>query len=234
MNPRSLKAEVWIVLGLTLGQSAIYALLSLYVKLTGAGLKKSTATLNASRSEQEWLDLTLQLLSIGFGLVPVALALYLLHGKSIGLDRARPLHDLGAGAVLAAVIGLPGLGLYHLGRELGITAEIVPNGLDAHWWTVPVLLLAAIGNALLEEVVGIGYLLTRLRQLAWGPWAAIAASAALRGAYHAYQGIGPVLGNMAMGAIFGWWFTKTNRVMPLVIAHFLIDAVAFVGYAYVI
>lgn len=226
-----LRAEVWIVLGLTLGQSAIYALLSLSIKLSGDGLRTSTATLNESRSDTEWLDLTLQLLGIGFALVPVALALYLLHGKPIGLDRNQPARDLGTGAVLAGVVGIPGLGLYFAGRALGITAEVVPSGLADHWWTVPVLLLAALQNALLEEVVGIGYLLTRLKQLAWGPGAAIAASAALRGTYHAYQGFGPVLGNMAMGALFGWWFTRTQRVLPLVLAHFLIDAVAFVGYA---
>lgn len=227
---RSLRAEIWIVLGLTLGQSAVYALLSLAIKMSGAGLRDSTATLNASRADSAWLDLTLQVLGIGFALVPVALALYLLN-RPIGLDRSRPVHDLGVGVVLAAVVGLPGLGLYAAGRALGITAEIVPSALADHWWIIPVLLLSALQNALLEEVVGVGYLLTRLRQLAWGPWAAIAASAALRGGYHAYQGIGPILGNFAMGLLFGWWFTRTRRVMPLVVAHTLIDAVAFVGYA---
>ena len=34
-----------------------------------------------------------------------------------------------------------------------------------------------------------------------------------------------------MGALFGWWFTRTNRVLPLVIAHSVIDIVSFVGYA---
>ena len=34
-----------------------------------------------------------------------------------------------------------------------------------------------------------------------------------------------------MGLLFGYLFTKTKRVMPLVIAHTLIDVFAFVGYA---
>jgi membrane protease YdiL (CAAX protease family) len=35
-----------------------------------------------------------------------------------------------------------------------------------------------------------------------------------------------------MGALFGWWFHRTGRVLPLVLAHALIDIVAFVGYAF--
>ena len=35
-----------------------------------------------------------------------------------------------------------------------------------------------------------------------------------------------------MGVIFGWIYTRTKRVMPLVVAHApLLDVVAFVGYA---
>lgn len=234
-----LRAEVWIVLGLSLGQSAIYAVVSLAAKLSAGPLSEQTATLNPSRSDRSYLDLTYQLLGIGFALVPVALALYLLSldrdtepiGSRLGMDRARPLADIVNGVGLAALIGLPGLGLYFLGRELGINATIVPSGLDAYWWTVPVLILAAIQNAVLEEVVIVGYLLTRLRQSGWGALVAIVTSAAIRGSYHLYQGFGAGVGNFIMGLIFGYWFHKRGRVLPLVIAHTLLDVVAFVGYA---
>lgn len=234
---RRLRAEVWIVLGLSLGQSAIYAIVSLLAKLADGGIASSTATLNASRSELAWLDLTLQLLGIVFALMPVALALYLLSldgqrpGRRLGFDGSRPVRDLAIGVGLAAVIGIPGLGVYALGRTLGITADIVLSPADAHWWTPVVLILAAVQNAVLEEVVVVGYLMTRLRQLRWGVPAAIAVSALLRGAYHLYQGFGQGAGNAIMGVVFGYWFHRTGRVMPLVIAHALLDIVAFVGYA---
>ena len=35
-----------------------------------------------------------------------------------------------------------------------------------------------------------------------------------------------------MGLIFGWWFQRTRRVLPLVVAHFLLDAFSFIGYVY--
>ena len=53
----------------------------------------------------------------------------------------------------------------------------------------------------------------------------------IRGSYHLYQGAGAFLGNAVMGLIFGYLYRRWGRVMPLLIAHFLIDAVTFVGYA---
>lgn len=227
---RRVRAEIWIVLGLSLGQSAVYAVLSLVVKLTNGGLRESTASLNSSRADQQWLDLTLQVLSIVFALVPVLLAIYLLAGRSIGLDRRSPGRDTAVGALLALVIGVPGLGLYFAGRALGVTAEIVTAPDTVYWWTVVILVAAALQNGLLEEVVVVGYLHERLRDLGWGTWPVIVTSALIRGSYHLYQGFGQALGNVVMGLVFGWWYQRTGRVMPLVIAHTLLDVVAFVGY----
>lgn len=241
---RALRAEVWIVLGLSLGQSAVYAVVSLVRKaLSDAGIGGSTATLNPTRDTNAWLDLLLNVLSIGFALVPVALALYLLAQDRrwdptlpgvrarLGLGADRPGHDLAWGALLAAVIGLPGLGVYFLGRELGVTADVVASDLSAHWWTVPVLVLSALQNSLLEEVVVVGYLFTRLRQLTWGPAAVVVVCALLRGSYHLYQGLGQGLGNVAMGLLLGWFYLRTGRLWPLIVAHTILDVVAFVGYA---
>jgi len=235
---RRISAEIWIVLGLSLGASAVYAVVSLIAKLTAGPLRQQTATLNASRSPREYLDLTYQLLGIGFGVVPVVLALYLLWtpGRTarsrIGLDLRRPGRDLAYGIGLSALVGLPGIALYLIGREVGLTATVVPSGLDAYWWVVPVLVLSALQNSLLEEVVVVGYLITRLGQLGWGIGAMVITSALVRGSYHLYQGIGPGLANALMGVIFGYCYHRTRRVMPLVVAHTILDIVAFVGYAY--
>jgi membrane protease YdiL (CAAX protease family) len=237
-SARRTRAEVWIVLGLSLGQSAVYAVVTLVAQLTRGPLRDATATLNASRSDRQWLDLTLQLLGIGFALVPVALALYLLSLdrdqpgplRRLGLDGSRPVRDLTWGALLALGVGLPGLGLYAIGRSLGVTAQVVPVPDSTYWWTIPVLVLAALENAALEEIVVVGYLMTRLRELRWGPWAVLVTSALLRGAYHLYQGFGQAAGNAAMGLVFGYWFQRTGRVLPLIVAHALLDTVTFVGY----
>jgi membrane protease YdiL (CAAX protease family) len=229
--------EIWIVLGLSLGQSAVYSIISLSAKLTaGKPLAQQQATLNASRSVRPYVDLAYQLASIFFAIVPVLLALWLLSegGRSairrLGMDLGRPWRDLGAGVVLAAVIGLPGLAFYAFGRWLGITAEVVPAALNDVWWAVPVLILSAVKNAVLEEVIAVGYLTTRLEELGWPAWARTMVSAVLRGSYHLYQGFGPFLGNAVMGVVFAEWFRRFGRVMPLIVAHTLLDVVAFVGY----
>jgi membrane protease YdiL (CAAX protease family) len=237
-TPRRLRAEVWIVLGLSLGQSGVYAVVNLLARLTaGTPLRDQATALNPSRSPRPYLDLTYQLLGLGFALVPVALALFLLSEPGrrattrIGLTLARPGRDLAVGAGLAALIGIPGLGVYALGRALGVTVEVQAATLDQHWWAVPVLVLAALKNALLEEVVATGYLVERLEQLGWRAPSVVAASALLRGSYHLYQGIGPGLANVAMGLVLTEYYRRRRRTMPLVVAHTLLDVVAFVGYA---
>jgi membrane protease YdiL (CAAX protease family) len=231
-------AEIWIVLGLSLGQSAVYAVISLLAALTQGPLSRATATLNTSQSARPYLDLTYQLVGIVFTLMPVVLALWLLAGdrphvpvaRRLGFEPRRPWGDLGVGVLLAAVIGVPGIALYLVGHALGINARVVPEALNQYWWTVPVLILQAVKNAVLEEVVVVGYLLTRLRQLGVAPWLATSISAVLRGSYHLYQGFGSFLGNAVMGVVFAEWFRRRGRLLPLIIAHTILDTVSFVGY----
>jgi membrane protease YdiL (CAAX protease family) len=77
----------------------------------------------------------------------------------------------------------------------------------------------------------VGFLLTRLRQLRFSPVAAVIVTSVLRGLYHLYQGFGAGLGNLVMGLVFGYVYVRTGRLWPLIVAHAVIDAVAFVGYA---
>jgi uncharacterized protein len=228
-----LGVEVVLVLLLSLGASAVYAVVSLIAKLTaGPPLSQQTATLNPSQSPRPYLDLTYQMLGIFFALIPVLLALYLLGQRrdQLGIDFRRPASDTGWGFALAAVIGIPGLLLVFVAAQLGLNAQIVPAALQPVWWAVPVLILKAFENAILEEVIVVGYLITRLRQLTSKVWLVIAISAVLRGSYHLYQGFGAFVGNAVMGVVFALFFLRYKRVMPLIIAHALLDIVAFVGY----
>jgi membrane protease YdiL (CAAX protease family) len=233
-----LRTEVLLVLGVSVGASAIWATLRIIERLTrDVPLSRQTAALNVARTpDRPWLDLMWQLTGIALALVPVLLALWLLNrhpgdGRHlIGLDLRRPRSDLAGGAILALVIGVPGLALYLAAYQLGVSVQIAPANLAPVWWAVPVLILAAAQNSLLEEVVGVGYLLTRLRELGWHAAAAVGVHAVLRGTYHLYQGLGGFIGNAVMGVVFALWFLRFKRVMPLVVAHTLLDVVSFVGY----
>jgi membrane protease YdiL (CAAX protease family) len=118
----------------------------------------------------------------------------------------------------------------YVAAKLGLNAQIVPAALQPVWWAIPVLIIAAIQNAVLEELIVVGYLITRLSSFGWRVAAIVAASAVLRGSYHLYQGFGAFVGNAIMGVVFALFFVKFKRVMPLIIAHSLLDIAAFVGY----
>lgn len=232
-----IKWEIFSVFAVSLGASALNALLHLIGSaLAPVPLAKQQATLVGPLAVNHWLDLSLQLAGVAEALAPVVLVLYLMarSGEApsvIGLDASEPGRDSARGAVLAAVIGGAGLGLYLTAYHLGVSLDVVPESLPAIWWRIPVLLLDSLQNGLLEEILVIGYLLLRLEQLGWSAGRAITLSALLRGCYHLYQGLGGFVGNAIMGAIFAALYKRWGRVMPLVVAHTLIDAVAFLGYA---
>lgn len=239
----TLVRETWLVLGVSLGASAIWSLLSILRTLNAGPIAQQTITMNSSRSTQAWLDFLHQFAGVALGVIPAFLALHLLardHPKPaifLGLQPekltvshlARP---LSIGMVLAVAIGVPGLGLYMAARHLGINAKIAASGLHPSWWAVLMLILAAIGHAVLEETIMLGYLFTRWRQAQWGWVRIIVLSAFIRATYHLYQGVGGFLGNFAMGLIFGWLYRRTRKLLPFVIAHALLDIAAFVGYTY--
>jgi membrane protease YdiL (CAAX protease family) len=235
-KPR-IRWEIVIVLAIGLGQSAVYSIVTLIDRSTREqSLSHQTATLNPTLSDREIFDLIYQLLDIGFSLVPVLLVCFLLwmparpHLSRLGIADARPVSDGIRGLALALIIGAGGIVIYLGAKALDLGVTVNPAGLDARWWTIPVLLLSALRAGLQEEVVVIGYLFARLRDLGWRNWQIIVGSALLRGSYHLYQGFGGFVGNLIMGLIFGWLYTRWGRVLPFVIAHFVIDAAIFVGY----
>ncbi|MEU7555461.1 type II CAAX endopeptidase family protein [Streptomyces sp. NPDC044571] len=234
-----LRAETLLVLALSLGASAVSALISFTGSLTKpGGLKDQAATLNGSYAPgRPWLDLAWQLFGIATALVPVLLVAHLLTREGapglrvLGLDRTRRAWDLGRGAVVAAGIGSAGLAFYLAARAGGFNLTVVPEALPDVWWKFPVLVLSAVQNSVVEEVIVLAYLLRRLDQLGWSPTGALVASSVLRGSYHLYQGIGGFLGNVVMGVVFVLAYRRWGRVGPLVVAHALLDIVAFGGYA---
>ena len=236
---RLIAIEIIVVLGLSFGRSAVSSILNLVNSLTRPEpLNQQTTSLNNSVTpDRPWLDLSYQLYYYIMPLAVTALALYLLHlaygqaRRNIGFDLARTGPDLVKGLAICVGIGIPGLGCYLLARQLGLNLTVAPANLTAVWWTIPVLIGSAAMAGISEEVVMLGYLLTRLRTLGWNPAWAILVSSMIRGSYHLYQGFGGFIGNLVMGTVFALLYLRWKRVMPFVVAHTLIDIFAFVGYS---
>jgi membrane protease YdiL (CAAX protease family) len=224
---RMLAEEILVVLSLSVLRPAAFAILSL--------LEAPIAGVIVAAADQS-TEFTRQVLGFVFALAPVFLVVHLVRRSGegvavIGLSRDRPAQDLARGAVLFVVVGLAGIGVYLAAVGLGVNRFVLPVPPLGHWWTIPALVLNAVDSGLVEEVVVLGYLVTRLRQLSWTPVQAIAASALLRGSYHLYQGWGGFVGNLAMGGLFGFLFLRWGRrTWPFVVAHVLLDIGAGVGF----
>jgi membrane protease YdiL (CAAX protease family) len=223
---RTLWEEIGVVLMLSLLASAVYAVIDL------ASAPVSGVYVAAGNQSAQFAK---QMAGFVFGLAPVYLVFHLVRRDGeglagIGMAWDRPRFDLTRGLGLFAVVGVAGIGVYFGAVALGVNRFVVPVPPMGHWWTVPALLLNSAEAALLEEVIVVGFLITRLRQLDWTPFAAIAASSLLRASYHLYQGWGGFLGNLAMGVLFATLFLRWRRTWPFVIAHFLLDVGAGIGF----
>ena len=176
--------EIIVVFAVSLGTSAVRSLVFLIGSLTAPkALSAQHVLINGSQAPgRPWFDLSLQLVSIATGVAPALLVFYLLarngeRPSSIGVDASEPGRDLLRGAGLAALIGGCGLGLYILAFKAGISLDIVAASLPNVWWRIPVLLLSALQDGILEEVLVVGYLLSRLRLLGVSPARAVAIAA---------------------------------------------------------
>jgi len=235
-NRRMVIVEVVIVFTVTLGLSGAYSLVSLLDSLLREqALADQKVALNTQEATNQLLDILGQLLNATRLIAWGALGLYLLWRagmklRDVGVYRRPHAGDVARAAGLATLIGVPGLLFYLVARAVGANLTVVPTTLD-HWWQFVTLPLSAFGNAWAEEVLVVGYLITRLRQLGLRENSSLLVSAVLRGSYHLYQGFGGFVGNVIMGLVFGRVWQRTTRLWPLILAHFLIDFVAFVGYA---
>jgi len=223
---RTLYEEMLAVLAVSLLASAAYAIVSILTTPV-----KGTV---AYASDQNPLFAN-QFLGFVFGLAPAFLVVHLVRRDhegvaSIGLSWDQPRRDLTRGISLWALVAAVGLGIYLAAVALGVNRFVVPAPPPGHWWTYPALLMNATGAAVLEEVIVLGYLVTRLQQVGWSPLAAVVGCALLRGTYHLYQGWGGFAGNLLMGLLFGFLFLRWRRTWPFVIAHFLLDTSAAVGW----
>ena len=86
------------------------------------------------------------------------------------------------------------------------------------------MLMAAVVKAVFEEVLVCGYVVQSLRGR-FGIALAVNASIAIRMSFHLYQGPGAFLSFALFGLIFTFFYIRTGRLWPLIVAHALLEAV---------
>jgi len=82
-------------------------------------------------------------------------------------------------------------------------------------------------NAFFEESVTAGYLLNAMRH--HGVLFSVGLSTLVRLLYHTYQGPIAVISIIPMGILFGTVYCRWHALWPLILAHFLMDVLAFMS-----
>jgi membrane protease YdiL (CAAX protease family) len=142
--------------------------------------------------------------------------------SGIGLTRLRP-GDIGMGAILwvasfVVVLVLAWLFQYFGQREVDFLPEDLPL-----WFRALQAVLIAVTAGVTEEIVVRGYAQTRLEQLRASTAAILLLPTALWAALHVYQGLGAALTIFGLGLMYAWYFQRTRRLWPLILAHVLFD-----------
>lgn len=92
------------------------------------------------------------------------------------------------------------------------------------------VLVISVLNPVFEELFVCGYVITALRKTSSVRFA-VNVSVGIRLAYHLYQGVVGVIGVIPLGIIFAYWFVKTGRLWPVIIAHAIFDFLGLLAYA---
>jgi membrane protease YdiL (CAAX protease family) len=104
--------------------------------------------------------------------------------------------------------------------RLATSTHLVATGLE--WQTVTAV---SVINPFFEEVFVCSYVITALKDR-FGTTTAVNTSAGIRVFYHFYQGAVGVVGIAPMALLFAYWFARTGRLWPLIVAHALTDFAA--------
>ncbi len=86
------------------------------------------------------------------------------------------------------------------------------------------VLAVSVINPVFEEVFVCGYVVAALKERQ-GITTAVNVSAGIRVFYHFYQGAPGVIAIAPMALLFAYWFARTGRLWPLLVAHAIQDCV---------
>lgn len=232
-DQRTLRSELLVVLAVSFLASAAYAALQFVYDALHVPVSRPV-TVRYVPPTFDAYDFVSDVIGELVQLAPVALVAHLLARtgetmRRIGFDRTRVGADLRLGVLLALVANGALVGANAIARAVDLPFRPIQfTNADASIAVIAIALLTAVAAAVSEEVIVNGYVLTRLGDIGWSANRALVASALLRGSYHLYQGIGGFIYNVVGGLVAGRIFQRTKRIVPLVVAHLLIDVSAFV------
>jgi membrane protease YdiL (CAAX protease family) len=216
--------EVALVCAIAFGGSLLASAWVLFFGDSGQ-TSESSATLR-------WMYSGLQEVS---ALVLVWYFLKLRNKSFLDLGFYRRLKDVGwsigllvAGSMafytVYAAIYLTGLATNHNAASAQVADSIFGGGISG------VTILFMFLNPFFEELIVRAYLMTEIKHLTKSSALAIAVSTGLQASYHLYQGVPLAIATGAMFLIFSIYYSKTNRIFPIILAHLYCDVGSTLWY----
>ena len=129
--------------------------------------------------------------------------------------------DLRHGAALVGVVIAGSWITYYIALAIRPELQVANVAIDEGGMPPALVLAFSIVNATYEELFVCAYIVAAWR----GPdsWNALAFSSILRLSYHLYQGAIAIALIFPFGVMFAWYFARQRRILPLIIAHGVID-----------
>lgn len=87
-------------------------------------------------------------------------------------------------------------------------------------------------NPFFEELIVRAYVMTEIKHLTGSTAQAILVSTILQTSYHFYQGTPAALAHGASFLIWSFYYAKTNRISPIILAHFYADMGGTLSYMF--
>ena len=172
---RTWVAETFLVLGVSLGASGIYSVLNIIDRLTVHRALRRRPRRSTTRSPPTGRGSTWPTSSPTSGSASsppcspstCCPATRSAPGSGSASTSAGRCRTWPAAPCSPPPSGFPAWAVYAAARALGLNTTVAAANLTDHWWAVPVLVLAAAQNAVLEEVVMVGYLYRRWLGVGW-------------------------------------------------------------------
>ena len=93
--------------------------------------------------------------------------------------------------------------------------------------SMQLVFLVSVVNGIFEELFVAGYIITALTARR-GMWMAINVSVVVRLLYHLYQGPIGIMTIVPMGLLYGYVYSRTRQLWPLMVAHVVMDVIGLV------
>ncbi len=142
--------------------------------------------------------------------------------SAIGLAPSLRQTVTGLGIAIAAFVTYAGLSVLLQSAPVAEATATAPVASDL---TLSAIMLLSIVNAIYEEVLVCGYLVSAITEQR-NALIAVLASATLRAVYHLYQGPLAALFIGVLGLAFALYYVHSGRLWPLIVAHGILDFAA--------